>query len=272
MSIKKTIKVGEYVVSYLEQGTGTPLLLVHGITTYSFIWKDMIPGLSSGFRVLAIDLLGCGDSEKPVDTSYSISAQADLVSDFMEALDIKKVHLVAHDIGGGIGQIFAVRYPDKISSLTLINTIGYDYWPVQPITTLRIPIFREIVLATIDHGFFRLLIKRGVYHKERVTDDVVELFKAPLATPEGRKGFLRLAKHLDNRQLMEIEEALKNLSLPVLIIRGDKDSYLPADISQRLHSDIKGSTLVRVDTGGHFIQLDEPEILVEKIVQFIRAS
>jgi 2-hydroxymuconate-semialdehyde hydrolase len=272
MSIKKTVKAGGYVVSYLEQGTGTPLLLVHGITTYSFIWKDMIPGLSSGFRVLAIDLLGCGDSEKPQDASYSISAQTDLVSDFMDALDIKKVHLVAHDIGGGIGQIFALRYPDKIGSLTLINTIGYDYWPVQPITTMRIPIFREIGLAAIDHGFFKLLIKRGVYHKERVTDDVVGLFKAPLKTPEGRRGFLRLAKHLDNRQLMEIEKDIKKLTLPVLIIRGDKDPYLPADISQRLQRDIKGSKLAVVETGGHFIQLDEPEMLVEMITQFIKAS
>ncbi|RMF90438.1 MAG: alpha/beta fold hydrolase [Methanobacteriota archaeon] len=257
-------------LAYISKGRGEPLLLVHGITTYSFLWRRMIPGLAKRFKVIAPDLLGCGDSDKPPDRSYSISAQADLLARFLDALGIEKVHFTGHDIGGGIGQIFAVRYPERTTSLVLINTIGYDYWPVQPITSMRIPILRELGMAALDRGFLRLLVRRGLYHKDRVTEELMDLFRAPLRTREGRRGFLRLAKSLDNRHLMDIAGDLKRMKTSTLIIRGDADPYLSPEISERLHRDIPGSKLIVIPTGGHFIQEDEPELLTEHIIDFIR--
>lgn len=263
------IEIDGYKIACHRSGSGEAMLLVHGITTYSFIWKEMVSGLSSDFDVIALDLLGCGDSEMPKGVDYSISAQADIIKKLLDELGIKKVHLVCHDIGGGIGQIFAVRYPDRLHDLVLINSVAYDFWPVQPIVSMRTPIIRQLGMALLDIGFFKLLVKRGVYHKERVTDELMEMFYRPVRSAEGKAAFLHLAKCLNNMQLMEIAEDLRKLQLPVLIVRGDADIYLKPEISEKLHSEINTSRLERIPTGGHFIQVDEPELLVKMINRFI---
>ena len=256
-------------IAYHRQGQGEPMLLVHGITTYSFIWRNMVPRLSEKYDVIAVDLLGCGESDKPAGADYSIVSQAVILKELLIQLGINKIHLVCHDIGGGIGQIMAVRYPRLISDLVLINSVGYDYWPVQPIITVRIPFLRHIAMAILDLGIFRAIIRRGLYHKDRFTDDLMGLFVEPLKTREGRHGFLQLAKCLNNKNLIDIAEMLQIIKFPVLIIRGDADQYLGPIIAERLHKEIRGSRLETVETGGHFIQEDEPDLLVDLINNFI---
>lgn len=267
---KNTLKISGHAMAYLRVGRGEPVLLVHGITTYSFIWRKIIPILSKDYDVIAIDLLGCGDSDKPLDVSYAIKDHAERLHEFISKLGLGKCHFVGHDLGGGMGQIFAVRHPEMIYDLTVINTVAYDFWPVQPIVALRTPIVRQFLMASLDLGTFKLIVKRGIYHKDRVTNELMGLFIKPMQTTEGRKAFMHFAKCLDNHNLMEIEDDLRRLKIPVLIIRGDADPYLSATISEKLHSEIPGSRLVRISTGGHFIQEDEPERIAQEIIDFIR--
>lgn len=267
---KNTLKISGHAMAYLRVGRGEPVLLVHGITTYSFIWRKIIPILSKDYDVIAIDLLGCGDSDKPLDVSYAIKDHAERLHEFILNLGLGKCHFVGHDLGGGMGQIFAVRHPEMIYDLTVINTVAYDFWPVQPIVALRTPIVRQFLMASLDLGTFKLIVKRGIYHKDRVTNELMGLFIKPMQTTEGRKAFMHFAKCLDNHNLMEIEDDLRRLKIPVLIIRGDADPYLSATISEKLHSEIPGSRLVRISTGGHFIQEDEPERIAQEIIDFIR--
>lgn len=257
-------------VAFLREGKGEPLILVHGVTTYSFIWRELIPTLSEDFDVVAVDLMGCGYSEKPLEADYSIKAQAEFITGLVDELGFEGgVHFAGHDIGGGIGQILAVSHPGRLRSLVLINTVGYDYWPVQPVKVLRVPFIRDVVFATFNLGFFKMLIRQGVHRKEAITDEVMDFFWAPLREKDGKHGFLQLAKYLNNRHLTEIAGGLRELDLPVLIIRGDNDIYLSPEISRRLHDDIKGSRLVRIENGGHFIQLDEPVVVAWHIKKFI---
>ncbi len=272
MKAKQFVTVKGHQLAYVAEGKGEPILLVHGITTYSFLWRNMMPRMAKDHGVIALDLLGCGDSDKPGDGDYSIKEQAGMVASFLDELGIERAHVVSHDIGGGIAQILAVHHPERVRTLTLINSIGYDYWPVQPITSLRIPILREFGMAALDHGFLKVLVKRGLFHKERATDELMDFFNAPLKTKEGRLGFLHLARALDNRHLTEITGGLKEMDIPTLIIRGDADHYLPPDIALRLHKDITGSKLIIVPTGSHFIQEDEPELLTGYIIEFIKAA
>jgi pimeloyl-ACP methyl ester carboxylesterase len=265
----KFAEIDGFNIAYHRYGEGDTMLLVHGITTYSFIWRNMIPSLAENYDVIALDLLGCGNSDKPAGVDYSIDAQADICRKVMEKLNVEKFHLVCHDIGGGIGQIMAVKYAERIKDLVLINTVAYDYWPVQPIITMRIPFIRQVAMAAMDAGIFKTIIRRGIYHKDKVTDELMDLFWEPLKTKEGRQGFLQLAKSLNNRNLMDIADKLQNLKIPVLLIRGDADPYLGSIILERLHREIKGSRLEIIKTGGHFIQEDEPALLVKLIHDFI---
>jgi len=247
------------------------MLLVHGITTYSFIWNNLLPGLSSCYDLIVPDLLGCGGSDKFSD-DMSPEGQALMLLGLMDKLGVERVHLVTHDIGGAVGQIMAVRYPERLLDLTMINTVGYDYWPVQPIITFRAPIIRELAMAILNKTILRTLVQRGVYHKDKVTDELMDEFYLPFESSSGRKGFLNLARCLNNRQLMDMKDDIHALLLPVMIVRGDADAYLPPVISERLHENIRGSRLERIETGGHFIQLDEPDWLVGLIMDFCRGG
>ena len=257
-------------LAYQRSGEGDVVLLVHGIPTYSFIWRRVMPLLvAAGHDVIAVDLLGCGDSDKPLDLSYSLTAHAGYLRSFLDALGVGKVHFVGHDLGGGIGQIFAVRHPELLHDLTLINAVAHDFWPVQPIIAMRTPIIRQFMMAAVDAGALTLIVKRALFHKERATPELMELFMKPLRTSEGRKAFLHFAQCLDNRNLVDIAPDLRRLALPVLIVRGDGDVYLGGEIAERLLAEIPGSRLERIETGGHFVQEDEPELLARLISSFI---
>ena len=257
-------------IAYRSSGSGQTVLLVHGITTYSFLWRNIVPLLSDSYRVISVDLLGCGDSDKPLDVPYSLPRHAAILHRFIRNLELQPVHYVGHDIGGGIGQIFAVQYPWMLRDLTLINSVGHDFWPVQPIVAMRTPIIRQLAMATLDIGAFRLVVRRGLFHTERVTEELMKYFWQPMKTREGRRAFLHFADCLNNRHLVEIEDDLRRLKIPVHIIRGEADLYLSGAIAQKLHRDIPGSRLTLVKTGGHFIQEDEPELIAGEMLHFFR--
>ncbi len=261
---------GGFRIAYRRQGQGEPVLLLHGVGSYSFVWREVMNQLAPDYDLIATDLLGCGDSEKPADGDYSIAEQAELLVEFIDQLDCAPVHLVGRDVGGGIAQILAVKYPHLFRDLTLINPVGYDYWPVQPITTMRLPVIRGVTASFLNPAVMRIIIRRGLYYKERLTPELMDEFWRPLATAEGKAGFTHLIHSLNNRHLTEIADDLCRLELPTLIIRGDADAYLSKEISIRLARDIPNARLERVAHGGHFIQIDEPQRLSSLMADFMK--
>jgi len=255
-------------IAYRRWGHGEKVLLVHGITTNSFIWDEIAPRLAERFEVIAIDLLGCGGSDLNLDADYSIAGQAVMIDQFVRELAFEPYHFVGHDIGGGIGQIIAVRFSRAVRSVTLLNPVGYDFWPVQPIIAMRTPIIRQLAMATLDLGMLRLVVKRALYHRDLLDDKLMQRFWDQMNTTERRKAFLHLARSLNNRQLLDISDDLKKLELPVLILHGSGDIYLRPEISDRLNAEIPGSRLERIATGGHFVQVDEPEWVAGHLVDF----
>ena len=259
-------------LAFVRCGAGEPLVLIHGITTSSFIWDELLPILNVHHEVIAVDLLGTGASDRPVPSDCSLSAHADRVMSLVSELGFGEIHLVGHDIGGGIAQILSVRNPHRVSTLGLVNTVGYDYWPVQPIVAMRTPILRQLAMASLDLGMLRLVIRRAVHRKERITPAVFERIRNEIAVPSSRRAFLNSTRCLNNSDLTVISGDLQKLPMPVLIVRGERDLYLSPEISNRLHREIPSSKLVTVPDGGHFIQLDEPQFLATTILEHIQES
>ncbi len=118
--------------------------------------------------MIAADLPGCADSDKPLDASYAIKAHAELHQEFVDCLGIGKFHFVGHDLGSGIGQIFAVNHPEHLLDPAMINGVAYDLWPVQSIIALRAPVIRLIMTSPMDLGAFEIIVQWGIYHKGTV--------------------------------------------------------------------------------------------------------
>lgn len=258
-------------IAYQRSGQGPPVLLVHGITTNSFLWREVAPRLARRFEVVAVDLLGCGESDKPAAVSLSLKDHARRLSTLVGALGLAPVHFVGHDLGGGIGQIAAVRWPALLRSLTLVNCVAYDYWPVQPILSLRTPVIRQLLMGALDAGALRLVVRRGLFHKEK-TAALMEDFSRPLRTPEGRRALVQFARSLDNTNLMELAEELRLLRMPVTVFWGTADAYLSAAIPGRLAAEIPGCRVRRIETAGHFVPLDEPELLAAGLEEVLSGA
>lgn len=256
-----TVRVRGHAIAYRRAGRGEPVLLLHGITTHSVLWRDVVPALAADREVIAVDLLGCGESDKPLDVSYALRDRAERVVDLLDALGLRTVHLVGHDLGGGIAQIVAVRHPDRLRSVTVVNCVGYDLWPVQPITSLRTPFVRQLLLAAVDLGALGLVVRRAMHHRERVTPELLAALEAPLRTPEGRRAFVHWARCLDNRDLTSIADDLTRIRLPFTVAWGTADPFLSFKIAERLHADVPGSRLACIATASHYLPLDEPEWL-----------
>jgi pimeloyl-ACP methyl ester carboxylesterase len=272
MSLGSTHKcqVDGFNIAYHRIGKGDPVLLVHGITTYSFIWDTLASILGKHYTVIVPDLLGCGESDKPMDIEYSLINHAAILHGFLQQLKIDKIHFVGHDVGGGIGQIFVVHYPEQLYDLTLVNTVAYDFWPVQPIIAMRTPILRQLAMATLDLGTFKLILRRAFHNKDKLTPEIFAMFSRQMESKEGKRAFLHFAKCLNNQHLLDIVDDLKKINLPVLIVRGEGDMYLSAKISEKLHEDIPGSKLERVPSSGHFIQEDTPDVLADILITFLK--
>lgn len=267
-----TCSVQGHDIAYHSEGEGETVLLVHGITTYSFIWRKISSLLRDKYRVVRVDLLGCGASSKPLDIQYSLPFHAEMLHEFCNILNIQHLHLVGHDVGGGIAQLFAVKYPERLYDLTLTNSVGHDFWPVQPIIAIRTPIIRQIAMASLDIGAFRLLVRRGLHHKERLSDELMQMFWEPMKTKEGRKAFLHFARSLNNQHLVEIEDDLCHLPVKTLVIRSHGDVYLSSAISNKLHNDIPDSVLIEIPNGGHYLQEDEPVMLTDTMISFFQGD
>jgi len=265
------VQVRGHDLCYHRAGAGLPVLLVHGITTYSFIWRRVAPVLiAAGYDVVAVDLLGCGESDKRIDLNLGLKAHAGYLLEFADLLGLERFHLVGHDLGGGMAQLMAVEAPGRFLSLALVNTVARDFWPVQPIIAIRTPVIRQIMMAALDFGALDLIVRRGLYHKHQLTRELLDLFARPLATTEGRKAFMHFAHCLDNRELTAIADRLRGLRVPTMIVRGDADVYLTGEIADWLWATIPASWLERIGTAGHFIQEDEPEWLAEQLIRGFR--
>jgi pimeloyl-ACP methyl ester carboxylesterase len=264
--------VGGHPMAYRRAGRGEPVLLVHGIFAHSFIWKEVQPRLADGYDTIAIDLLGCGDSTMPLSLSLSLEAQADHLAELVQWMGLGKVHFVGHEVGGGIGQVFAARHPRLLRSLTLVNSVAGDLWPVFPTSALRAALLGQLVLSALDAGLSSWIVRRALVHKEKVTGDLMWEFHRPLQTLAGRNALRLFARSLDPAQLVAVEPDLRKLALPVQLVWGARDRVLPAETLDRLRTVFSTASVHRLDGVGHLVPVDAPERLAEILLERLGAA
>jgi len=266
---KRKIRTFAGDIAYLRKGQGPPLVLLHGIPSSSYVWRDVIDPLSATFDVLAPDLLGYGDSDKRLDADLSIAAQARYAVAFMESLGIHQAAVVGHDIGGGIAQLMAVDEPQRVARLILIDSIVDNNWPVADIARLKEPVWDQIMVNIDLRKGFRKGLEAGLVTEGRVSEELVDEWTRPFQDLGGRRAYLRAARALSNRDLTSRSKHIEEIETPTLILWGANDKFLEPRWADALKHKLRDATVEIIDPGGHFLPLDRPEAVAEAITRFL---
>ncbi|TWT12854.1 alpha/beta fold hydrolase [Reyranella sp. CPCC 100927] len=234
-------------IGYTEQGSGPVALFVHGVLLNGHLWRHQLAHLSDLRRCIAVDLLTHGDTESAPGQDVSVTANATMLKEFLDTLNIDTVDLVGNDSGGGIAQIFAASYPERVRSLTLTDCDTQDNWPPEAFKP-----FLEMAAAgglrgtleamLADKSVYRTALAPAYEHPDRLSDESIEIYLRPLLRTEQRtRDFQRFLAAFDNAHTRAIEARLKTLRVPTLIVWGTDDVYFDVKWSRWLADTIPGT-------------------------------
>ncbi|HWF32840.1 MAG TPA: alpha/beta hydrolase [Solirubrobacteraceae bacterium] len=266
-------------IAYRVAGSGPPLVLIHGITSSSATWVRVIPSLARNFTVIAPDLIGHGDSDKPRG-DYSLGAHASSIRDLLVALGHERASVVGHSLGGGIAMQFSYQFPERCERLALVDSggLGRDVSILLRAATLPGSEFVLPALAAtrlLDAGRLagRMLGKVGL----RARTDIEEIARghATLADAATRSAFvhtLRAVVEPSGQRVDASNRLYLAAHIPFLLIWGERDSIIPVAHGLATHEALPSSRLELFAESGHFPQLDEPERFIEVLVDFLEST
>lgn len=264
-------------IAYGIYGRGEPVVLIHGTPSSSLIWRNVIPHLvGAGYKVHVFDLLGYGLSERPWDQAIdtSMSGQVPVLEGLLAHWNLDKVHVVAHDIGGGVAQRFSVFSPHRVRSLVLIDAVSFDSYPSER-TRQQMDKGLDHMIKTTDgdhRAHFREWLLSAVQNQQKLVDSSLDTFLNYISGPVGQGSFFQhQVRHYDPKHTLEVSGRLHELErLPVKLIWGEKDSWQIVDWAHKLHTAIPGSELDIVKDAGHFSLEDKPEEISRLLETFLQ--
>lgn len=268
-SKEQSVQIDGYRVAYDEQGEGSPVVLIHGIPTSNLLWRKVMPELAKTHQVFAPDMLNYGKSDKPADANVSIEAQSRVIVKFMDQLGLTSAHIVAHDIGGGVAQLIAVNYPDKVRKLVLIDTVCFDSWPIPEFLPLQKAGAEEAMSLDAFVKMMRAFMPQGVYNKAAMTDQVIDLYMAPWSTEEGKKALFRNLRRLNPEYTQAIAGELKHLANETLILWAENDIFQKPAYASRLQETIPNAQLIWIKNAGHWLMEEKPQEVSGHLIKFL---
>jgi pimeloyl-ACP methyl ester carboxylesterase len=236
-------------ISYASAGSGPLALFDHGVVLNKHLWQHQLAGLSDIRRCIVVDLLAHGDTEITPDQDVSVTANAKMLKEVLDALKIDQVDLVGNDSGGGIAEIFAALNPERVRTLTLTNCDTHDNWPPEAfkpfVDIVKGGGLRDTLDAMLaDKTIFRSPGALGPAYErpETVTDEDIEAYLRPLVRSEQcTRDLQRFVVAFDDKHTRVIEPQLRKLQAPTLIVWGTDDVYFPVKWAHWLAETIPGA-------------------------------
>jgi pimeloyl-ACP methyl ester carboxylesterase len=270
------IELHGHCVNYRIAGEGPLIVLVHGITSTSECWREVMPWLADDFTVLAPDLMGHGESAKPRG-DYSLGAYASGIRDLIVALGYERGTFLGHSLGGGVAMQLAYQFPERCERMVLVSSGGLGPEVHVLLRAAALP-GAEWVLPVIagprtrDAGraIGRLLSRMGI----RPTPDLSEFARGygSLADSEARSAFVHTLRGVIDpagQRVSARDRLYLAAEVPSLVIWGEQDRIIPIDHGRQAHEAMPGSRFVGIPGAGHFPQLDQPRRFVEALVEFM---
>jgi len=236
-------------VAYNEAGAGPVALFVHGVLMNKHLWRHQLAKLGDIRRCIAPDLLAHGDTEIAPDQDVSVTVNAHMLRELLDALAIDQVDLVGNDSGGGICQIFAALHPERVRTLTLTNCDTHDNWPPEAfkgfVDMVRAGGLKDTLTAMLaDKAIYRSpeALGPGYEDPQSVTDEDIEIYLRPfLRTSQRTADLVRFITAFDNRHTLAVEPQLRALKAPTLIAWATDDVFFSVKWAQWLADTIPGA-------------------------------
>jgi haloalkane dehalogenase len=257
-----------------------PLLFVHGNPTWSFAFRHLIRDLSRDRRVLAVDHIGCGLSDKPQDYAYRLADHVANLTHFVEALDLMNITLVGHDWGGCIGMGAAAALPDRFAGFVLMNTAAFRSTRIPlRIAVCRLPLLGPLAVRGLN-AFSRAALRMAVAKPEHLSPSARRGYLAPYDSWRNRVAVLRFVQdiplrpsHASYAGLVRIEQALPRLSQrPFLFVWGERDWCFTTRFLDEWVQRVPDAQVVRLPDAGHYLFEDSPEQVAHALRSFLTAD
>ncbi len=266
-------------IHYVDEGSGPPILMVHGQPTWSYLYRKIIPPLvAAGYRCVAPDLMGFGLSDKPTDESaYTLPRHVELVTGLVEKLELKGITTIGQDWGGPISLRYAIDHQDNVRSLVILNTLVRTT-PVPLLFTLvfRNGGFSSFLIRKMDL-FRKMAFRRGWPFRRPLEAGVMEQYKMPHPTAASRAGIGAFPKmipgndrHPNAAYISEIDSVLRTWDVPVLVMFSDGDIAFKPEEGQRIASMVPNGRFHPVRNEGHYLQEDADEEIANSTVTILR--
>lgn len=272
---------------YVDEGPpdGRPVVLVHGNPTWGFLYRHFIPPLvEAGYRAIVPDHLGFGRSDKPNRAeAYRIERHARRLEKLLQSLDLHEATVVPQDWGGPIGLWWAIRHPERVARLFILNTFAHrpreDIRLPFILRLFRMPLGGEVMVKGLDLFKRGFLFRAGVVHGERLTREVRRAYRAPHPSWSSRTPILVFPREIPSGPegrisnfLAVVEQGLEEnfRSKPVKIAWAMKDlAFTPDILEEAWLGTFPRAEVLRLDDAGHFLQEDAHELIVPALLEFL---
>lgn len=274
------IEVHGYRRAFRMAGTGPPLLLIHGITDSSLTWAPVFDALAEHYTVIAPDLLGHGDSDKPRG-DYAVAAYANGMRDLLSILGIERITVVGHSLGGGVAMQFAYQFPEKVERIALVCPagMGAGVHPAFRLATMAGagPALKAITswpVRTAVRAAIPVVTAAGGLGLGPDAEYVLSLY-GHLSDAGARNAFLRTIRAAADRRgqtITMLDRGYLAAHLPTLVVGGTRDTVIPSGHADRAHRAFPGSRIEIFAGAGHFPHHFDPTRFVELILSFIEET
>ncbi len=268
-----------YRRAYRVAGSGPPVVLVHGIGDSSATWAPVLPALARRHLVIAPDLLGHGDSDKP-RADYSVAAYANGVRDLLGVLGVERATLVGHSLGGGVAMQFAYQFPERTERLVLVGSggAGPDVSPVLrlmtvPGATLGLHLLR-LPGARLQVGAVAAALRALDTDLGRDAPDLLRMVDA-LPDATARAAFIRTLRAVVDwrgQVVTMLDRCYLTRGMPTLLVWGERDAVVPVAHGHRAHDAMPGSRLEVFPGAGHFPFHSDPALFVALLEDFLATT
>lgn len=258
-----TIDGHDVELAYRDDGEGDPVVFVHGIPTWSFLWRDVADAVSEEHRAITYDMAGYGNSSRYDGFDRSIRAQEQAFEDLLDELGLDTVTIVAHDIGGGMALRFAANNPDRVDKFVASNIVCYDSWPVEFVVNVGLPSTEEMDRGNFE-GKLDFAFAEGTYGE--ADPEFVEGMKAPWLAEGGQRALARAGVGTNTNHTMEI--AYDAIDADLLCLWAEDDVMQPIEYGEKLAADL-GGEVVRLSDAYHWVVEDRTEAYTEELLEFL---